>query len=227
LCSGVSETSVAFTVLPLSVLVPRTNAHVFVCTAVAFTVFVSESAVFEEKVTVVVAAFFVRKSVPLTVSVEPLSFVTEPNAKLKLPARWKPLGGRTVPVPPDGSVKRPARPSRPPTVKPLPHFPLTGAEIEMWVAMTTPFAFFVPFAMTHAPTFSAERDADACSVIRADPADTTDLPVGLSDVVIVNVDPFTATTGPNTDPCTGDAAIASAAKAVASIVNHHPSSCCR
>ena len=37
-------------------------------------------------------------------------------------------------------------------------------------------------------------------------ADTIDLPFGLSDVVIVNVVPFTETTGPNTDPCTGAAA---------------------
>ena len=52
------------------------------------------------------------------------------------------------------------------------------------------------------------------SVIVVDlPTTTVDLPVGLSDVVTVNVEPFTETTGPEMEPLTGDAADATPASA--------------
>jgi hypothetical protein len=220
---GDSATRVASTVTPLSVLVPFTNAHSFVVIADAFTVFVSSSDVFDDRSTVVATAFDVPKGTPSTVSVDPLSFVTEPNANPKFPLRSKPpAGGVRVPA---GGAGRFGR--VPPNRKPLVHEPFTGAEIVIRVAAITPLLFRDPVAMTHAPTFRLDLGADVCSVTLAEPADTFDLPVGLSDVVIVNVEPFTETTGPNTDPCTGAAAARTAAATSAIMINHLPSSSSR
>jgi len=212
--SGESAMRLAFTVTPLSALVPLTNAHIFTAMSDAFTVFVSSSAVFDETVTVVVVVVFVEPNErPFTVSVEPLTFVIDPNANPKFPVPKPPDGRGVVPVlgvVPVRGGRVPVPPPRPKKPPAAPHCPFTGAEIEMRCAATTPFALRVPIALTHAPTFRLERGAVACSVIVAEPADTSDLPVGLSEVVIVNVDPFTDTTGPETEPCTGVAAVAAA-----------------
>jgi hypothetical protein len=206
----VIETSAAFTVLPLSVLVPRTNAHVFVVIALALIVTRCVSAVFEEIVTAVVP------SGPFTVSVDPAIFVTWPNANppgLPLPPVRKPPEAGGVP-PPGGRAC---------LTTGYAHEPFVAAVIEIRSAAMTPFDFCAPFAITQAPTFRLDRGAGACSVMCALAAETTDLPFGLSGVVIVNVVPLTATTGPETDPWTGDATDTSAAAAIARIILRLPS----
>ena len=73
----------------------------------AFTLFVSRSEVFDETLTVVVRDFLDPNETPLTVSAEPLTFVSDPNAKPKFPPPPKPPGGR---VPVRGVVPVPGRP---------------------------------------------------------------------------------------------------------------------
>jgi hypothetical protein len=51
---------------------------------------------------------------------------------------------------------------------------------------------------------------------------TVDLPVGLNDVVTVNVEPFTDVTGPEIEPLTGDAADATPASAHAAATTTAP-----
>ena len=204
--SGVRATFVAFTVTPLSVLVPLTKAHIFTWIADGLTVAVCRSDVFDDTVTVVVCAAEEPNFTPFTVIVEPLTFVTDPNAKPKFPF-WPnpPAGGVRLPaggVPPPGRF--PPRPPRP--ANPLVHEPFTGCETVILVAATTPLLSRAPEACTHAPTFRLDFGAAAISVTFAEASDTFDLPVGLSVVVIVNVAPLTDTTGPNNDPCTGAAA---------------------
>jgi hypothetical protein len=142
--SGDSATRVALTVTPLSVLVPFTNAHIFTAIADGFTVFVSSSEVFGGTITVVaVVADVEPKDRPRTVSVEPETFVTEPNANPKFAFPPKPPGGRCplggVPLPPPGRVP-------PRNAKPPPHWPFTGAEIVIRVAVITPLPFRDPVA---------------------------------------------------------------------------------
>jgi hypothetical protein len=173
---------------------------------------------FDETVTVVVREADEPNDAPLTVNVAPLIFVTAPNAKPPLPPA-KPPGGVVLVPPPAGRTG--LVPRRPPAKPPV-HEPLTGCVIVMRLAVTTPLLLRVPVAMTHAPTFRLDRGAAACSVIVAEPVDTIALPFGLSEVVIVNVAPFTETIGPNNDPWVGLAAETSAASAaIARIINHH------
>jgi hypothetical protein len=203
----VRATLVAFTVTPLSVLVPLTKAHIFTLTADDFTVAVWKSEVFDDTVTVVVCVADDPNFVPFTVMFEPLTFVTDPNANPPFPLRLNPpAGGVRLPVgevPPFGRL--PPRPANP-----LVQEPFTAAEIVIRVAATTPLLLRAPVAITHAPTFRLDRGAASCSVILAEPAEMLAFPDGLSDVVIVNVVPFTAITGPNNDPWTGAAALAAA-----------------
>ena len=203
-CFSDSEMLVAFTVTPLFVLVPATKAHMLVVIADGFTVTVCIRDVFAETVTVVVARG------PFTVSVEPCTFVTEPSAKPKFAFGVKPPLGATR-VPAGGGAPAGRVPPRMESC--VVHEPLTGVEIVMRVAATTPLLLRVPVAMTHVPAFRLDLGAAACSVIFAEPAETADLPDGLSDVVIVTVEPSTETTGPNTEPWTGEAASSSAASA--------------
>jgi hypothetical protein len=199
--SADSATLVAFTVLPLSALVPWMNAHIFTLIDDGFTVTVCRSDVFEETVTVVVREL--PPNDPLTVRVEPFTFVTDPTAKPPLPGNPPPVRG----VPPAGGVGLlPPVPLRSPFV----HEPFTGCEMVIRVAATTPLLLRVPVAITQAPAFRLDCRAAFCSVTFAEPAETADLPDGLSDVVIVKIVPFTAITGPNNDPWTGAAALAAA-----------------
>jgi hypothetical protein len=220
--SGDSSTRTAFTVTPLSALVPLTKAHSFVVIADAFTVEVCCSAVFDDTVTVVVRAFDDPNETPLTVRVEPLIAVTDPNANPKFPLVLKPPAGG-VRFPAGGPVRFGRAP---PNRKPFVHEPFTGCEIVIRVAATTPLLLRAPVAITQAPTLRLDLGAVVCSVTVAEPADTFDVPVGLSDVVIVKVEPFTETTGPNTEPCTGEATKDAATRSAITI-SHLPSSSSR
>ena len=72
------------------------------------------------------------------------------------------------------------------------------------VAVTVPFFAFWPIAVTHIPVFTSASVPASCSVIVVlEPTATFERPVGLSEVVSVNVLPFAETTGPDTEPATG------------------------
>jgi len=90
---------------------------------------------------------------------------------------------------------------------------LTGREIVMRLAMTVE-PLLLPIALTQTPVVRSERLTATCSETTvAEPTVIFDFPVGLSEVVNVNVLPERETIGPETDPLTGAAAPAAAVRA--------------
>jgi hypothetical protein len=116
----------------------------------------------------------------LTTRVEPLLLLIVPTAK---PALAGSLGLKPPPVP----------------GPPVGRF---AQEDVTEIRVATIFVpVFVPDADTQTPFFRSESDPVFCSLIVVfEPTDTLDLPVGLTEVETVKVEPLTATIGPEMKP---------------------------
>jgi hypothetical protein len=173
----------AATVMPASLLVPRTNAHSLTAIADGVAVTVLRIAVFDERTT----DFAPNR--PVTVNVDPLTDEIVPNAT--------PPDEGLNPAPPDplaacfGAFVVP---------KPPAHWLAVTPVITSWVASSAePLA--VPDALMQSPAFRLASVPAACFVIAVfELSFTFELPVLVAWLVIVNVEPVTEVTAPTTEP---------------------------
>lgn len=170
---------------PVVLAVPRAVAHLPTASALEVAVVRSVKVVDDVKVTTTLVVFFVCGLVSLTVTVEPDTAVTEPEANPnRPPANPEPLGREPPPgVPPPSGAPPPEPPGNlPPPPKPPPptppvHFPDTGWVMLTVVALTGPPKAWVPedepepeagvpVAVMHEPTVTAAAVVDTvCSKV--------------------------------------------------------------
>lgn len=175
---------------PVVLAVPRAVAHLPTASALDVAEVRSVNVVDEVRVTTTLVAFFVCGLVSLTVTVEPETAVTEPEAKPNRPPANPPAGREPPPgVPPPsgllplvvrpGKLPRPPKPPppKPPPPKPPVHFPSVGWVMLTVVAVTGPPnacvpvdepdpVAGVPVAVMHEPTVTAAAVADTvCSKV--------------------------------------------------------------
>jgi hypothetical protein len=170
---------------PVVLAVPRAVAHLPTARALDVAEVRSVKVVDEVRVTTTLVAFFVCGLVSLTVTVEPDTAVTEPEANPNRPLANPPAGRDPLPgVPPPSGllplVVRPGkfpRPPKPPPPKPPVHFPSVGWVMLTVVAVTGPPnacvpvddpepVAGVPVAVMHEPTVTSAAVAETvCSKV--------------------------------------------------------------